>query len=214
MESHDWDTWENNDYPHDSADPAPDDYFPDHPVDHQVPGAGDDTTDPLGDDLSGTDIPPDEHHHPADLASEHDGPPEEPLALDDLPDDPADPTPADHPDPDHADHPDPDHLHQLVGADPDLTTHADDPAWTDNTFPEPVDVGHPPEPVDGFPWSDPTLLGEPVNPIQDSPTWPSPAAADLAAYAGVDSTPDDPWAALLASDDPATGNLARWWTTE
>ena len=96
-----------------------------------------------------------------------------------------------------------------VGADPDPVGE-----------PAPFDpVGDPlggplPEPVDGFPWTDPDLLGgAPIGPLPDPVDLPDPAG--LAGYAGIDLPPDaDPWAVLAASDDPATNALARWWAPD
>jgi hypothetical protein len=90
-----------------------------------------------------------------------------------------------------------------------------DGSWHDDEFPGPLDLGgEPPEPVDGYPWADPDLLGAP-----DPAQLPDPGADvgpadpdDLLSYAGLDSTGDaDPWSLLRASDDPATSALARWW---
>jgi hypothetical protein len=98
-----------------------------------------------------------------------------------------------------------------VGADPDAAVDTgDDPAAV---FPPAVDVGPLPEPVDGFPWIDTGSLGlvgaGPVDAAALSPVDPQ----DLAEYAAADLPPGvDPWAALAASDDPATSALARWWS--
>ncbi|MFY1670694.1 hypothetical protein ACN27G_12110 [Plantactinospora sp. WMMB334] len=103
-----------------------------------------------------------------------------------------------------------------VGADPDLDPYADTgPAWTDP--PELPELGAPPEPVDGFPWTDPALLGTPVD--ASAATLPGPDGTvgpeELAGYAGTElPTGGDPWAALAASDDPATSTLARFWSPE
>jgi hypothetical protein len=102
----------------------------------------------------------------------------------------------------------------LVGADPDLGGDTDDAGWDVPDFPEPVEISTVPEPVDGFPWSDPSLLGEAGF---DDPTaygggyGAAPAVSDLLDYAGLDSGAADPWAALLGSDDPAATALAQWW---
>jgi hypothetical protein len=97
-----------------------------------------------------------------------------------------------------------------VGADPDLDPHAD--TWTDQSFPEPLDLDAP-EPVDGFPWTDPATLGTAPLPDADAAYQGGPEAGELAAYAGEDLPPGtDPWTALSASEDPATSSLARWWS--
>jgi hypothetical protein len=97
-----------------------------------------------------------------------------------------------------------------VGADPDLDPHAD--TWTDQSFPEPLDLDAP-EPVDGFPWADPATLGTEPLPDPDASYRGAPEPTDLASYAGQDLPPGaDPWTALAASEDPATSSLARWWS--
>ncbi|MFC0531945.1 hypothetical protein ACFFIA_30275, partial [Phytohabitans kaempferiae] len=99
-----------------------------------------------------------------------------------------------------------------VGADPDLDAHAD--TWTEQSFPEPLDL-ETPEPVDGFPWTDPTTLGSAPLPDADAAYQGAPEPSDLAAYAGQElPSGADPWTALSASDDPATSSLARWWSPE
>jgi hypothetical protein len=99
-----------------------------------------------------------------------------------------------------------------VGADPDLDPHAD--TWTDQSFPEPLDLDAP-EPVDGFPWTDPTTLGTAPLPDADAAYQGGPEADELAAYAGEQLPPGaDPWTALSASEDPATSSLARWWSPD
>jgi len=99
----------------------------------------------------------------------------------------------------------------LFGVDHDLP-----PGDADAYFPPPLDLPDRPEPVDGYPWSDPATLGdtgtgwpEPV----DSPDSPgSPPMDDLLSYAGMDPpATGDGWAALVDSDDPAVSALARWW---
>jgi hypothetical protein len=79
-----------------------------------------------------------------------------------------------------------------------------------DVFPPAVDVGELPEPVDGFPWTDPASLG----PDGDDADADEPVqAAELAEYAAADLPPGaDPWATLAGSDDPATAALARWWS--
>jgi hypothetical protein len=105
-------------------------------------------------------------------------------------------------------------VEHLVGTDPDLDPGLDDPGWHDAGFPPPLGLEHVPEPVDGFPWSDPDLLGDAeVGQLSDvDGGWAVPPVGDLFSYAGLDlPAGDDAWAALLASDDPATVALARWW---
>jgi hypothetical protein len=101
-----------------------------------------------------------------------------------------------------ADHP--------VGADPDIDPRADD--WADPAFPAPLDLhGGAPEPVDGFPWSDPQVLGA-ADDGGHRDDWPHPPVGDLYDYAGEEQAAGgDAWQALLGSDDPATSSLARWW---
>jgi hypothetical protein len=99
-----------------------------------------------------------------------------------------------------------------VGADPDALPDTDTGA--DLPFPPAVDVGELPEPVDGFPWIDTGTLGV-VDPDVAGTVPATVDSADLAAYAGTDLAPGvDPWAALAASDDPATSALARFWAPE
>ncbi|MEE6259992.1 hypothetical protein [Plantactinospora sonchi] len=102
-----------------------------------------------------------------------------------------------------------------VGADPDLGPY-DDPASWPVVDPTLVDgLGPPPEPVDGFPWTDPDLLGRPEDVPSTDPvavSGPAPDPDELAAYAAERLPADgDPWSALAASEDPATSNLARFW---
>jgi hypothetical protein len=102
----------------------------------------------------------------------------------------------------------------LVGADPDVDPQLDDPGWHDTTFPPPLGLEQVPEPVDGFPWSDPDLLGDPVDGAMADveAAWDAPSVGDLFAYAGLEvPVGGDAWGLLLASDDPATAALARWW---
>jgi hypothetical protein len=114
------------------------------------------------------------------------------------------------------------HPESLVGTDPDLDHGADHADWhDDNPFPPGLDI-HAPEPVDGFPWSDPAALGDGAGPDDYAPDYShlvntgdegGPAhAADLAQYDGVEVPPGaDAWTHLLGSEDPATSSLARWW---
>ncbi len=102
-----------------------------------------------------------------------------------------------------------------VGADPD---HVADEHGPVGLFPPALHVPLP-EPVDGFPWADPGLLGDAaIGAAADAAPDPAGWVADpagLAAYAGVDLPPDaDPWAVLADSDDPATSALARWWAPD
>lgn len=92
-----------------------------------------------------------------------------------------------------------------VGADPDVDPYADG-TWPAPAFPEAIDVGPPPEPVDGFPWVDPATLGDPGAVAGDPTPTGDAAPADLAEYAAL-----DPGTPLTATDDPATAALARFW---
>ncbi|HKT02753.1 MAG TPA: hypothetical protein VJT31_24750 [Rugosimonospora sp.] len=94
--------------------------------------------------------------------------------------------------------------------DPDLAGH--EPTGYEPDFPPPLELEHPPEPVDGYPWSDPASLGH--APATGPDPYGVTGAAhpdELAAYAGLAPSGGDGWAALLGSDDPATSTLARWW---
>ncbi|MGA8116199.1 MAG: hypothetical protein WCA46_21280 [Actinocatenispora sp.] len=106
----------------------------------------------------------------------------------------------------------------VVGVDPDLDMVGDDPDWhAEDPFPPQLDVGETPEPVDGFPWSDPAVLGEEhdTGDAVPDPTWASPAPDDLLSYDARDLPAGaDPWQALINSDDPATSSLARWWSPD
>ncbi|MBO0868450.1 MAG: hypothetical protein J2P15_07780 [Micromonosporaceae bacterium] len=107
----------------------------------------------------------------------------------------------------------PDHL---AFGDPDLTADPD-PGWHASDFPPPLDLGHPPpEPLDGYPWTDPDTLGsghdDAAGPDHDSYADQAAPPEDLFAYSGMEQPAGrDPWSALLLSDDPATSSLARWW---
>lgn len=93
----------------------------------------------------------------------------------------------------------------LFGVDPDLPS-----GDADAYFPPPLDLPDRPEPVDGYPWSDPEILGDTAdNPPLDA----APPVGDLLAYAGMEPAGPggDDWAALVDSDDPAVSALARWW---
>lgn len=100
------------------------------------------------------------------------------------------------------------HAEAVVGADPDVTPDAD---WSPAEFPEQLDLT-PPEPVDGYPWSDPNAVAEPGTGGPDPAAGPDagPPPGDLLDYAGVEAG-GDPWAALVGSDDPAASSLGRWW---
>jgi hypothetical protein len=107
----------------------------------------------------------------------------------------------------------------VPGTDPDVSPLADDESWNADPFPQALTFDQPPEPVDGLPWIDPSLLGE-----GDGVPLPDPAAglegpppvADLYAYDAAEHLPDDPdpWASLAGSDDPATSSLARFWSPD
>jgi hypothetical protein len=102
----------------------------------------------------------------------------------------------------------------LVGTDPDVDSHSDADAWYDHSFPPPLELEHVPEPVDGFPWSDPSVLGhglsEPAGELDGG--YGAPPVTDLFEYSGLDAgTGGDAWTQLIGSDDPAAGALARWW---
>jgi hypothetical protein len=101
-----------------------------------------------------------------------------------------------------------------VGADPDLDPYGSAEAWPQPVFPDALDLGGVPEPVDGFPWADPAILGDADAPLPDPATVyaGTPEPAELAGYAAEETPPDgEPWTALAASDDPATSALARFW---
>ena len=101
----------------------------------------------------------------------------------------------------------------LIGTDPDVQPHGDDPAWHEPDFPPQLDLAHAPPPVDGYPWSDPTVLGS--GSVEDAghlyAGWGDPNPADMFDYAGISADGGDPWQALLGADDPAANALARWW---
>ena len=66
----------------------------------------------------------------------------------------------------------------LFGVDHDLP-----PGDADAYFPPPLDLPDRPEPVDGYPWSDPEILGD----TADSPPLDAaPPVGDLLAYAGME----------------------------
>jgi hypothetical protein len=103
-----------------------------------------------------------------------------------------------------------------IGADPDVDPYRDADSWPEPAFPGITDFGPPPEPVDGFPWTDPATLGSAAaeSPADPAGLPPDPVEpAELADYAGEEPPAEvDPWSRLAASDDPATGALARFWS--
>ncbi|MEV0130695.1 hypothetical protein AB0H83_19800 [Dactylosporangium sp. NPDC050688] len=99
------------------------------------------------------------------------------------------------------------------GSDPDV--HGDD-GWPEPQFPEQLHLDGPPEPVDGFPWTDAGVLGGPdpsLSAAYDPAGYTDGAdPSDLAGYAGADvPAGPDPWGQLLSSEDPATSSLAGFW---
>jgi hypothetical protein len=147
-------------------------------------------------------------------AGHHDAPASHDDSHDDSHDVVHDEVPADH-DPLADDHQLVDHP---VGADPDVDPRADGD-WHGPEFPPTLDLHDAPEPIDGYPWSDPQVLGTglPDGAIDDSgyheSAWQHPSIGDLYDYAGDEQAPGiDGWHALLGSDDPAASSLARWWT--
>jgi hypothetical protein len=210
-----WDDWPGDGPEFDDRDTA-DLTGPEDPTD---PGYGHYLID------DGADLGPDDDAGPADDATDdatdgggaaafgyggfEDGP-DEPLAG---PPDAAPPGPTDGPEP--GDGPAAGDAEAPVGADPDLVPYADAGAWPEPGFPEPLDIGPLPEPVDGFPWTDPATLGGSGGAEPPAPPAGPPPPADLAEYAGEELPPGaDPWQALAASDDPATSALARFWQPE
>ncbi|MBE1490460.1 hypothetical protein [Plantactinospora soyae] len=105
-----------------------------------------------------------------------------------------------------------------IGADPDLDPYGDTAQWSEPAWsaPDASDLGPPPEPVDGFPWADPALLGDPAAaPVEPTAAGPAPGPEELADYAGTELPADgDPWTALADSEDPATSALARFWSPD
>lgn len=103
------------------------------------------------------------------------------------------------------------------GSHPDLDTVGDHPSWSDDPFPPQLDAVEPPEPVDGFPWSDAAVLGDEHDTSTAAgyqPSFDQPPAGDLAAYDGQEvPAGQDPWHAMAGSDDPATSSLARFWSS-
>ena len=99
--------------------------------------------------------------------------------------------------------------HVDVAAEPDAPVN-DEPV---DLFPPQVDVGPLPEPVDGFPWVDPSSLGLiDAGPVDAAALAGAPDPHELAEYAAEELPPAvDPWAALAESDDPATAALAKFY---
>jgi hypothetical protein len=98
-------------------------------------------------------------------------------------------------------------LEAVVGADPDVDPSAD---WEPAGFPEELGL-QPPEPVDGYPWSDSATLGDGVLDEPTAGVGAAPPVDELLDYAGLSAHDGDPWAALVDSDDPAASALGRWW---
>ncbi len=112
--------------------------------------------------------------------------------------------------------PDVTYAEPIDGSHPDLDTVGDHPGWSDDPFPPQLDLGEPPEPVDGFPWSDAAVLGDEHDTSGTAadyqPTFDQPPAGDLVAYDAQEvPAGEDPWRAMAGSDDPATSSLARFW---
>ncbi len=107
----------------------------------------------------------------------------------------------------------------VPGTDPDVSPLADDESWNADPFPQALTFDQPPEPVDGLPWSDPSLLGDgEVASLPDPAAGleESPPVVDLYAYDAAEYLPGgpDPWVSLAGSEDPATSALARFWSTD
>jgi hypothetical protein len=170
---------------------------------------------------------PSAHDGATDPAA-HDGSPPDPSGHDGQPDPGAhdgQPDPVGHDDPAAGDHAT-DHTFEvndghgdatgdhLVGVDPDLDHRADDPGWHDDPFPPELHLETTPEPVDGFPWVDPAILGgHDADAFTHAVTGDTtPDGHDLASYHGIEvPSGGDPWTALFGAEDPATSNLAQWW---
>lgn len=124
-----------------------------------------------------------------------------------------------------------DRLHEIAadagvpfGADPDLGADSGLYAFADHgeAFP-PLLEWDTPEPIDGYPWIDPGLLGHDTayHSLPDSEAvagYPDevggvPHPDELFEYAGEQPVDGDAWSWLAASADPATSALARWWST-
>jgi hypothetical protein len=111
--------------------------------------------------------------------------------------------------------------HEAVfGTDPDADASADDPAWHEVQFPEELHLQDPPEPVDGFPWTDAGVLGGPDHSLSaafdPAVAGQEPAEpAGLADYEHLEMPAGaDPWSLLLGSEDPATSSLATFWAPQ
>jgi hypothetical protein len=102
----------------------------------------------------------------------------------------------------------------LFGSDPDTVPAGDDGDDGHDFPPDLTDLAGVPEPVDGPPWSDPTVLGSsgPDTAPQALLAGGAPEPAELAAYdASGAPAGGDGWDALLNAEDPATRALAQWW---
>jgi hypothetical protein len=102
---------------------------------------------------------------------------------------------------------------ETFGSDPDLRG---GDGWPEPVFPEELHLDSPPEPVDGFPWSDADALGGADHSLSAAydPAVHQDLAdpSGLAGYDGVDVPPGaDAWSLLLSSEDPATSSLAGFW---
>lgn len=105
----------------------------------------------------------------------------------------------------------------VVGCDPDLPTLGEYHEWFEPAFPPVLELPDPPTPVDGFPWGDAALLGGEV-PAGDvdgyglpPDAWLTPSPQEVAQFTGFGGAAGTGWAGLLASDDPVTSGLGRWW---
>ena len=97
---------------------------------------------------------------------------------------------------------------EIEGTDPHANELADDDTFTPQ-FPAELDLDPMPQPVDGPPWSDPTLLGDANDTAHTNNTHnPQSPMNDLAA---MDGQQTQSWDTLAASQDPAVSSLARWW---
>ena len=233
MDHHDWPEWAGDDShvdPHlgdaDTADLShSDDPLADH-LDHDAYGGGElphDLSPEYGPDFGheqghslGQDAYPDDSiDQPVDEPAHHSAGHEAWAPVDDAHHDSAGDDTADNTADDTADNAVHEGLAEhVVGTDPDVDPHAEDPGWHDADFPPHLDLDHVPPPVDGYPWSDPGVLG--AGTVDDAghlqSGWTDPSAGDLMDYAGLSGGHDtDAWHALLGSDDPATSALARWW---
>lgn len=102
-----------------------------------------------------------------------------------------------------------------IGADPDLGGYLPYSIWPEPVFPEMLDFGELPEPVDGFPWADPGQLGTADAELPDLAAHytAAPEPAEVAEYAGGElPAAADAWSVLANFPDPATSSLARWWS--